>query len=69
MSRKPGRVILLPDKRMCILYNDQPLIKEKQMIVLHFIDEHFKLTGKTKLVKQSDWPEFVKTIKGIGMVD
>lgn len=36
-----GQIIQLPDKRFCIVYNEQPLIEAKGKIILHLVDENY----------------------------
>ena len=52
--KNPGIIIKLYDGRTVIIYNNQPLVKEKGKIVLHLVDDKFMPilddTGKTKII-------------------
>jgi|WetSurMetagenome_2_1015567.scaffolds.fasta_scaffold1111547_1 hypothetical protein len=41
--KKPGRILKLSDGRTVILYNNQPLLQEKGMVILNLIDADYNL--------------------------
>ena len=43
MRGKPGILLELADKRKVIVYNDQPLLETKGVVVLNLIDDEYKL--------------------------
>lgn len=54
MAKKPGKLILLDDKRTVIVYDEQPLLKDKGKLVMYLVDSKHNLlrdfTGKPKTV-------------------
>lgn len=68
-------IILLPDGRLCICYDAQPLEAQCRKIVLHLVDEnheHLKDDGGKDriLIRTVDaWTQECKTIKCVGYVD
>ena len=74
MAKRPGIIIKMNDVKY-IVYNDQPLLKEKSMMVLHRIDDKFKLIKnddgkpKTKLMGVSVYNESAQAAQLMGHVD
>ena len=52
--KKPGILLELPDKRLVIVYNNQPLLPKHGKVVLHLIDKNHNLikdeAGKPKTI-------------------
>ncbi len=73
--KNPGKIIRLEDERKVILYDHQPLVKEKGKIVLHLVDEKNNIIeGENKKPKTilKDADTFTEEMKGasvIGFVD
>ncbi len=73
--RNPGIIVKLPDGRICIVYNNQPLLKTKRTIILNLVDEFYNLIigpeGKPKTIIKTE-PEFIELMKKsetIGYID
>ncbi len=43
MSKKPGVILRLPDERLVIVYNEQPLLVSRGYIILHLVDKDYNL--------------------------
>lgn len=74
MPRNSGTIAIMQDGRKVIIFNNQPLAKEKSKVVVHLIDDSFNLIiendkPKILLFDVSTYNEIVKTWKGIGKVD
>ena len=75
MRGNPGILITLSDGRNCIVYNNQPLAKEKGKIILHLVDEDLKLimddNKRPKIIMKdvSTYNEEMQASKLIGYVD
>lgn len=72
MRGKPGRILILKDGRKAIQYSSQPLWADFKRIVLHLVDDEFKLMkengkDKTLLVTSDKLLEIADKV--IGMVD
>ena len=73
--KNPGIIFKLPDNRICIAYNKQPLLEERGKIILNLVDEDYNLlkheNGKPKvLIKSVDlYNEEAHTWKLMGYVD
>lgn len=74
--KNPGKLVELEDGRKAILYNNQPLLKSHNKVVLHLIGDDYKIIEKdgkpATLLRDVDvYNDMVnqKKIKGIGMVD
>ena len=39
--KNSGIIVKLPDERICIVYNNQPLAKEKGKIILNLVEEKY----------------------------
>ena len=52
--KNSGVIVKLPDNRMVIVYDNQPLAKEKGKIILNVVDEKYNLIkgedGKPKVI-------------------
>lgn len=72
--KHPGQIVQLPDKRFCIVYNEQPLIQEKGKIILHLVDENYNLMYDNDrpriIIRNLDaYIQEMKASKMIGYVD
>ena len=38
--KNSGIIVKLPDGRLCVVYDKQPLAAEKGKIIMHLVDEH-----------------------------
>ena len=38
-KKRPGKILRLQDKRLCIAYNDQPYLETKGKLMLYLCDE------------------------------
>lgn len=74
MAKRPGIIIEMNDVKY-IVYNDQPLIKEKSIVILHYVDKDFNLIKndkdkpKTKLMSLSVYNESAQAATVLGHVD
>lgn len=74
MAKRPGIIIEMNDVKY-IVYNDQPLIKEKSIVILHYVDKDFNLIKndkdkpKTKLMSLSVYIESAQAATVLGHVD
>lgn len=52
--KEPGIIVKLSDDRLVIVYNNQPLLKEKGKIISALVDEEFNQildeSGKPKII-------------------
>jgi hypothetical protein len=39
IKKNPGKILKLQDKRLCIAYNNQPLLESKGKLMLYLCDE------------------------------
>lgn len=74
MRGNPGTIIILPDGRKAIVYNKQPLLREKRKVVITLIDERYCpiIEGgraKTLLKDVGVYNAEIKNYKVIGMID
>lgn len=75
MSRRPGIMLKLPDGRIVIRYNKQPLLQERNKVVLHLLNDNFTLqkdekgNEKTVLRDVSKYNEMLPSCQLIGYVD
>jgi len=72
--RNPGIIIKLPDERLCIVYRNQPLLKEKGKVILNLLNEDLQLIiGDDKkpktLIKDVHVYNEMKGVKIIGYID
>lgn len=54
--KKPGILLLLPDGRKTIVYNEQPLLQSNGRVILNLIDEKLNLIykdGKPSIIMKS----------------
>jgi len=76
MRGNPGKIISSPSGSFYIMYNNQPLLKDHDKIILHKIDADFNIIIDPKTEKQAitiiyrtTFNAFIKECKIIGMVD
>jgi hypothetical protein len=73
--KNSGRIIKLPDQRLVIVYDNQPLAKSKGKIILNLVDEKYNLikyeNSKPKIIMKdiSSYNEEIKTSTLIGYVN
>jgi hypothetical protein len=73
--KNSGIIIRLPDNRMVIVYDRQPLAKEKGKIILNLVDENHNLIkgedGKPKVIMKDIhvYNEEMQVATLIGYVD
>jgi len=73
--KKPGILVRLPDDRVCIVYEAQPLIAEYSKVVLHLVDDSYNIiigaNGRPKLLMKdvSVYNEEMQAATLIGYVD
>lgn len=73
--KNSGIIVKLPDNRMVIVYNKQPLAKEKGKIILNLVDEKYNLIkgegGEPKVIIKDihTYKEEMKKATLIGYVD
>lgn len=67
--KKPGIIMLLPDGRKIIMYEDQPLLQEKGKVILTLLTDDLEPTEK-KLIKDVHvWNEQAQACKILGFAD
>lgn len=74
MNKKPGIMFELPDKRKAIVYNNQPLMKEKGKVIINLLNDDLSLkmvnSNPSLLMKSVEiYNEEVQTWKMMGYVD
>lgn len=74
MSRRSGTIAQMSDGRKIIIFNDQPLLKDKKKVVVYLINEDYELIidngePKTLLFDLKVYNEAAKTWTAIGKVD
>lgn len=72
--RNSGKLLKLPDGRICIMYDKQPLRESKGKIILHLVDDnHNRLMGEDgrpkTLLKPTIWLGTGDGVSFIGFVD
>jgi hypothetical protein len=73
--KNSGIIAKLPDNRMVIVYDKQPLVKEKGKIILNLVDEKHNLiigeSGEPKVIIKDihTYKEEMKKATLIGYVD
>ena len=72
--RNSGTIFKMPDNRLCIVYNDQPLFPRHQKILIHIVDEKYNRIQKrgvdVTLIKSIEhYRKEIKTFTYIGRVD
>lgn len=74
MSRNPGTIARMADGRVVIIYDRQPLLKEKGKVVVHLVDDRYNPIEengrkKTLLFDIAIYNELIPTWKAMGKVD
>jgi len=75
MARNPGQLAKMEDGRLVVIYNNQPLLKEKKKVVVHLLDDNFGyIQGedgkpKTLLFDIDEYNQKIKSWQGCGKVD
>lgn len=64
--RKSGKIFDMPDGRVVVLYDEQPMIERKK-ILLHIIDDSPR--SKTLIKDLDSFKEEIKTYKLKGFID
>lgn len=72
--KNPGTLATMPDGRNVIIYNNQPLLKDKKKVIVTLADENFfplKEDGHTKclLYDLDEYKRVIPEWKGRGKCD